>query len=1397
MTTALSPQRAVAERHKPGAALSRKERPGPALAPQFAPAAPFFAPAAVQAKCACCEEEQHAAIQAKYASCQQEEDAAAPVQRAQSAVVQAKCAACGEEPHRKEQAETPEVQPATAPATAQAHQPATDFAGGLTVGKPNDRFEREADHMGERVSRMPVSGFSGLIFSPASAPLQRHGKEEAGVQPKLLGAAPALQRKTDGGLHTTSQFTSQVRSSAGGGAALPAPVQQSMSSAFQADFSSVRIHTDTQAAQLSADIGAKAFTHGSDIYFNDNQFDTASTDGRFLLAHELTHTVQQGAALKRTVQPNTAPGIQRDEEPQEKSWWDKLKDVGASALKSILPQKAYNMFVSIQDKGIIGFIKEGIFKLFENLLKGLGFSNAQILLIFQIFATLKDKLPFILQAVRAGDCKPLFEAMDLLSEVVGAIGGRVWDKLMEELEPIRLWLIDLWNTYAAPAIDAVTTFAGDLWNDIKSLGKSVWDWFAPLREGIGDAWAWVVETLGFGSSDEPGLLGVISQKLAAAWSEIKGILKPVIDPVNEMISGIKSLVSLEAIKNLQKDAKEWLDKIAKTATAMGGDDDKLANNQLSLRTVILPALNKSIDNLRKTIQAAGNWVTEKINNIAANVTGFIQGFQASTYLNPLYSVVKWVPDQIENFKDWSDNKVAQLFTDIQAGLESLRKFVEPVVALLEKVVKVLGDLLGHLPDLILGVPWMFLPKCIKDPITKWLTEVVLKQIPIISEFIALTEKWEEIKSAALLVIKQVFLDGQLAKGLWTYFKTLLGLLGIDPKLVTKVIAKAATNFSAIISKPGDFLKNVWTAIKGGFSLFFDHITIHLPKGALDWLFGEVKGASKVAPPKESSTGSISIGSILGYVLDVFGITKDNVYERMRQHPKIGPEKVKRIQQIEKVLTGVLEWLSAWIVEGPEGLLKKIKKDLGDLKTTIINGVVSWVTTRITAEITKKLLTSSDPSGIGAILTTIKTVYDAIKAAVAYVNRILDLVNSVMDSTAEIIAGNTKAASEYLEKVLAKAVPVVVGFAVEAIIGPVGEAIRDIIGAARQKVDEVIDRLINAALGAIEALVQGGKAVVGALVEWWKASKSFTGKDGHHHKLYLEGSENSAELMVASKTTRFADFISAIDVADSSEKKAAKQPAADIAKEIDKKKQSFFAKPKPTKENKEKAYQDHKKEMKDLLTSLSVYVTILLDGKEIPSGKTKSDAIKMAWYKPEGEYKPFSLVDELGKEVTFGFAGAKKWFRIDSEKVNGRRRGTLSVSLGGLVAEKPEPGGVGLFVELGVAADYRIKSKETVYRTGSYRNVFKGRYQQALRLILKSHGMNMNGFDADHVRDLQFGGHDDLDNLWPLNAQINQSSLRFADQVVTYRKDDGAIMAVPLGHEDLKNRWFRVEETKLF
>lgn len=106
----------------------------------------------------------------------------------------------------------------------------------------------------------------------------------------------SLQRSGGGlldGGRVHPAVSSQINAARGGGAPLESGLQEQMSQSFGHDFSDVRVHSDSLAGALAQSVQARAFTTGADIFFAGGEYRPGSASGRELLAHELTHVVQQ------------------------------------------------------------------------------------------------------------------------------------------------------------------------------------------------------------------------------------------------------------------------------------------------------------------------------------------------------------------------------------------------------------------------------------------------------------------------------------------------------------------------------------------------------------------------------------------------------------------------------------------------------------------------------------------------------------------------------------------------------------------------------------------------------------------------------------------------------------------------------------------------------------------------------------------------------------------------------------------------------------------------------------------------------------------------------------------------------------------------------------------------
>ncbi|MDB4948328.1 MAG: hypothetical protein JWM27_977 [Gemmatimonadetes bacterium] len=182
----------------------------------------------------------------------------------------------------------------------------------LSVNVPGDPYEVEADAVARQVvsainQPAPAAGTAGagvqrveededkLLTKPL---LQRDPLPED--EEKLL-AKPDLMREGESApAPVASHVESQIESARGGGQAMDPGIRGAMESAFSADFSGVRVHTGAESDSLNRAVQARAFTTGQDIFFSGGEYDPASSGGQELLAHELTHVVQQnGPAVAR------------------------------------------------------------------------------------------------------------------------------------------------------------------------------------------------------------------------------------------------------------------------------------------------------------------------------------------------------------------------------------------------------------------------------------------------------------------------------------------------------------------------------------------------------------------------------------------------------------------------------------------------------------------------------------------------------------------------------------------------------------------------------------------------------------------------------------------------------------------------------------------------------------------------------------------------------------------------------------------------------------------------------------------------------------------------------------------------------------------------------------------
>ncbi|HEX9803803.1 MAG TPA: DUF4157 domain-containing protein [Gammaproteobacteria bacterium] len=171
----------------------------------------------------------------------------------------------------------------------------------LSISQPGDPYEREADRVAEKVMRMPEPTTPGRL----GIPRQAHGRriqrvcseceEELHRRPMEEEEEDILQARAVPGCtpEVAPGVEAPVNAGRGGGQPLPEPIRAFFEPRLSYDFSQVRVHTNSAAAESARAVNAQAFTLGHDVVFGAGQYAPGTRPGRRLLAHELAHVMQQ------------------------------------------------------------------------------------------------------------------------------------------------------------------------------------------------------------------------------------------------------------------------------------------------------------------------------------------------------------------------------------------------------------------------------------------------------------------------------------------------------------------------------------------------------------------------------------------------------------------------------------------------------------------------------------------------------------------------------------------------------------------------------------------------------------------------------------------------------------------------------------------------------------------------------------------------------------------------------------------------------------------------------------------------------------------------------------------------------------------------------------------------
>lgn len=389
-----------------------------------------------------------------------------------------------------------------------------------------------------------------------------------------------------------------------------------------------------------------------------------------------------------------------------------------------------------------------------------------------------------------------------------------------------------------------------------------------------------------------------------------------------------------------------------------------------------------------------------------------------------------------------DQLIDEISTDCQTVIKECEKIIADAKIEIDNYVNSLGGKLKEYGQNCQNDISKKLDKLTEDVKKKGeelkdkLKELRAKAIETIDKKI---EERKEKMKGALSKLGKFLLD--LAMKFFTFT---LSSMGMSPDDVMGIINKGIATITAIVTNPIGFFSNLGSAVGQGLDLFQTNFKKHMIGGMLEWLTGAMGGTVEI-PQEFSMKGILKMG------LSILGLTWSNI--RMKLVKLVGENIVNAAE------TG-FEMVTILITEGPMGLWEWLKDEAESIKESIIEGIKEWALITIVKNAVIQLALMLNPAG--AIVRAIIAIYDLIMWLVDNIERIISFVNSVINSIANIAAGNISGAAGFIESAIAKTIPMILsGLAQFLKLGGISKKIQETVEKVRKPIDKAISKGLKA------------------------------------------------------------------------------------------------------------------------------------------------------------------------------------------------------------------------------------------------------------------------------------------------------------------------------------------------
>jgi phage-related protein len=565
---------------------------------------------------------------------------------------------------------------------------------------------------------------------------------------------------------------------------------------FGRDLGHIRVHTGADANRAALTANAVAFTRGAHIYL---AHPSLAREPR-LMAHELTHTVHQGAApnfrfaaqqraparataaARRTLAPaSTRAG--RTAPAQKFDLWDSavelggeissgishaagavvefgsdLLEKGKSAVFAAIREIAPDFLEMFEKDGITGYLRKLAERGLKSMFDGLMAPLRKIIDVDALQRQFQDVRAWVGQIsaqLANNDCSGVLDAARRVGKFFSESLKPIVDTVKSIGKDVEDFFSSVWKSIGAPILDMLKKLGGEVWSSLTGFMRDIGALIRRVRNALGSAWDTVKGWLGIkadsGEEEGGGLWNWMREKATALGTSIQQTISPVLGPLRK-VAGVALLIApgtqLIGIMLLWPELKAGYEALSKK----WDDLNLIPRAREALVNQILPRVMSAAESVGQALIAGADWLLARLDEFHGAIASVAE--VTVGILSPLKSVIEFARAQSHKMIQWARDK-------LQYASKNLHSMMLKFIAFMGKVADALKDLIAAVVNpfgivgFLAGHLWLALPECLKGPIIEFLLDVLDAFIKALPDNPLLGLLWPVMKAAMTGFVRKV------------------------------------------------------------------------------------------------------------------------------------------------------------------------------------------------------------------------------------------------------------------------------------------------------------------------------------------------------------------------------------------------------------------------------------------------------------------------------------------------------------------------------------------------------------------------------------------------------------------------------------------------------------------